>query len=273
MGDSRDIHSVLGITRWNMSMTMKTISRAPVAPAAVPRSFVNCEMKSATPPMTMQMSDRSRPHSSPSTNVMSALKAMPPRYAMTPEMRPMRSRATLLADGGLLVVAQEDVLEARLDAGQRNDLVAGGHLDHRVGGALHRDAQDVAFVQVLHLGDAIKPGELLDRHGLAEDDCQLDALHVPEVAHARDLDQPALADDADSGAGLLDLAEHMGRKEHCASRLARLLDHGLELLLVERIEAARRLVEDEDLGAVHEGLDEHHLAFGACRVLDRKSVV
>ena len=48
---------------------------------------------------------------------------------------------------------------------------------------------------------------------------------------------------------------------------SRLFDHAVELLLIQRIESARRLIEDEDTGPVHESLDEDHLPLVARRVL------
>ena len=49
--------------------------------------------------------------------------------------------------------------------------------------------------------------------------------------------------------------------------IARLPDHRVELLLVQRVEAAGRLVQNENSWPVHEGLDEHDLALVARRVL------
>jgi len=46
-----------------------------------------------------------------------------------------------------------------------------------------------------------------------------------------------------------------------------LQDHPFEFLLVQGIEAAGRLVEDQQAGAVHEGLDQHDLALVSGRVL------
>src|SRR4029077_16143949 len=46
-----------------------------------------------------------------------------------------------------------------------------------------------------------------------------------------------------------------------------LLDHAVELLLVQRIEATCRLIENEHARAMHEGLDQHDLPLVSCRVL------
>ena len=49
--------------------------------------------------------------------------------------------------------------------------------------------------------------------------------------------------------------------------LARLFDQPVELLLVQWIQAACRLVQNQHPRTVHERLDQHHLAFVASRVL------
>ena len=44
-------------------------------------------------------------------------------------------------------------------------------------------------------------------------------------------------------------------------------DHLLELVLIQRIQPARRLVEDQHARAVHERLDQSHLLLVAVRVV------
>ncbi len=74
---------------------------------------------------------------------------------------------------------------------------------------------------------------------------------VMEVLQVRDPDEPAGAKDSDPVADMLDLGEDMRRKEL------------VELLLVQRIEPARRLVEDEEIGLVHEGEQDSELSLVA----------
>src|SRR5260370_27319568 len=72
----------------------------------------------------------------------------------------------LLRDRGVavaLVVAKENVLEARLVARQRNDGVPGSGLDHGVGGALHGQPDRVALVQLLDLFHAVERIERIGR--------------------------------------------------------------------------------------------------------------
>src|SRR5712691_5275293 len=166
-----------------------------------------------------------------------------------------------------LVVAQEDVLEARLVAGERHDWKAGGRLDHRVRGSLHRQAHRMAVVQRLHVGYTLQRLERLGRNRAGERDRDLVALDGLDLGHVTDAHETPVADDADPVAGLLDLAQDMGRKEYRASFIARLFDHVIELLLVQRIEAAGRLVENQQARAVHEGLDQDDLALVSSRVL------
>ncbi len=88
-----------------------------------------------------------------------------------------------------------------------------------------------------------------------------DAPHTRD-AKRRDIpfgDEPAVGEHRDVIGGLLDLAQHVGAEEHRLARVARLAHHGEELALDERVEAAGRLVEHEELGPVHEGLHEPEL--------------
>src|ERR1700730_1442201 len=53
------------------------------------------------------------------------------------------------------VVAEEDVLEARLVTAERDDGIVRSGLDHRVRGSLHRQAYTIAMIQGLGLDDTI----------------------------------------------------------------------------------------------------------------------
>src|SRR5256885_16245130 len=170
--------------------------------------------------------------------------------------------------GGLwLVVAEEHVLETWLVTGQRHDGVLRRRLDHGIRGALHREAHRRPSVQGLHVGHAFQPSKGLDLYRVGKRDRDLVALDVLELRDAADPDEPALADDADSRARLLDLVQDMRGEEHRAPLVPRLHDHAVELLLVQRIEAAGRLIEDEDARPVHESLDEDDFPLVARRVL------
>src|SRR4029077_3399018 len=165
-----------------------------------------------------------------------------------------------------LVVAEENVLEAGLVARKRNHRIPCRRLDHRIRGSLDRDPHR-PVVELLDLDDAIEAREDVGSNGLREVNGDLVALDVLQLRDAGEADEPAVADDADARARLLDLAQHVGGQKHGAAFPPRLVDHAVELLLVQRVEAAGGLVEDQHTRLVHEGLDEHDLALVAGRVL------
>src|SRR5438105_13519073 len=166
-----------------------------------------------------------------------------------------------------LVVAKEDVLEARLIAGQRDDRILSGLLDHRVCGALDRNPHGGAVAQRLALDDTFELRDGVRRYRLSKGDSDLVALDVHQFVDAAELDKAAFANDAHARARLLDLAQDVRGEKYGASFVARLFDHAVEFLLVKRVEAARWFVEDEHPWPMHEGLDEHDLALVAGRVL------
>ena len=122
---------------------------------------------------------------------------------------------------------------------------------------------------LLHAGDV---GERGRRHGVAEAHGH---VAVGPAAHLRDVldgDQPALPDDADAVADALDLVEVVRGEEDRRAAVAVLGDDGEELLLHERVQARRRLVEDEQLRLVEERLDEPDLLAVAARELAQRPV-
>src|SRR2546425_1526761 len=167
------------------------------------------------------------------------------------------------------VEAKESVLETRLHAGKGHDRVPSRCLDHGVRGALHGQPHAGAVVQRLRAGDPLEAGKGFRRHRLSKRDRDLVALDFCELVDPADADETSLADDADARAGLLDLTQDVRGEKDCVSFIARLPDHGIELLLVQWVQPAGRLVEDEDAGPVHESLDQHDLALVASRVLPK----
>ena len=88
---------------------------------------------------------------------------------------------------------------------------------------------------------------------------------VAQLGERALVDEPALAQDPDSVAERLDLAEDVRREEDGLAALLR-LGHGLaEGHLHQRVEAARRLVEDQEVGAARERGDQLHLLAVAVR--------
>jgi hypothetical protein len=156
-----------------------------------------------------------------------------------------------------VIVGQEQLLQVGLLRQQVDDRVPGGGLEQPIRAALQPAAQDGAVDgQVV---DPWQPGEVVggDRGGEAD-------LHAAQRPFAQRLDalhghQPALADDADAVGDVLHLREDVGRHEHGLAALARLPDHHQELLLHQRVQAAGRLVQDQQLRCVHERLHQADL--------------
>src|ERR1035437_726881 len=165
------------------------------------------------------------------------------------------------------VVAQEDILQAGLMAGQGYDRVFRRRLDHRVRPTLHRQVERVPAVHHRYLCDTLQALERLHRYIVGEGDRDLVALDVVELVYCADAHQSPLANDPHAGACLLDLAKDVRGQKDGTPLVSHLFDHPFELLLVERVEAACGLIEDQQTGAMHEGLDQHHLALVAAGVM------
>ena len=74
-----------------------------------------------------------------------------------------------------------------------------------------------------------------------------------------DRDEQPFANDRDVITEVLDLVQHVRRQEHGAALGGDLTDELLELVLDERVEPRSRLVQDQELGLMHERLDERDL--------------
>ena len=76
-----------------------------------------------------------------------------------------------------------------------------------------------------------------------------EVAHLGQRAH---LDEPALPQDAHPVAQRLHLAHDVRGEEDGLPAVARLVDATAERLLHQRVESARRLVEDEQIGPGHQ---------------------
>src|SRR6266508_59844 len=155
------------------------------------------------------------------------------------------------------VEGEEDLVELRLLAGQRLHRVARQLLDQ----GIHRplDAQADHPILDADIPDARDPAQILTRAGTREAD-----LDMPQGAplQRRDLldrDQPSLLDDPDPTGDVLDLIERVRGKKDRPPGGGALADQLLDVLLAEGVEPAGRLVEDQQLGIVHERRDDADL--------------
>src|SRR5664279_1554178 len=163
------------------------------------------------------------------------------------------------------VLREERLLEAWLAAHEVEHLVPRGGLDDRPDRATQPKAQDMVID--LHLADAGQPLER--RRGNCPAEAELHAVvgKVAQPVDGVDLHQPTVADDRDPVACLLDLAEDVAREERGRAPSRRLAKDLEEALLDERVQAGRRLVEDEQIRPMLEGDDEADLLLVALRVL------
>src|SRR5579859_1651055 len=91
-------------------------------------------------------------------------------------------------------------------------------------------------------------------------------MQFVQTGHA---DQMPLPDDAHAGTDVLHFGENVRGKEDRRPALARFPHQSVELLLVQGIESACRLVEDEQIGAVHERQNQTKLLLVAPGVLPK----
>src|SRR5439155_4513867 len=166
-----------------------------------------------------------------------------------------------------LVIAHEDSLQTGFAADEVDERVLRRSLDDRVKSTLHREAQRTPVEENL---DPLETGQSSERVGRrCRSECQfhLVSLDVLEFGSSADTCQPTLSDDSDSVAHRLHFREDVRRKKNAAAVGSHLGHYLIELLLVKGVEAAGRFVEDQQSGAVHEGLNQSHLLFVTVRVV------
>src|SRR6266702_1868129 len=165
------------------------------------------------------------------------------------------------------VVAQEDVFQAGFVTGQADDGMLRRRLDHRVRPTLHRQAQRMPTGQRLHLLHTVQRLESLGRHDLGKGDDNFVALDVFQLGHAAHPHQLPFTNDAHASARLFDLAQDVRGQKDGAPLVAHFLDHAVKLLLVQRVQAASWLIQNQQARAVHKGLNDPDLALVAARIL------
>src|SRR5712691_1236866 len=126
-----------------------------------------------------------------------------PRIGIRSSRRVLRKTllSHMVALGGAravaLVVAKEDVLEARLVASERDDRIACCGLDHGVRRPLHREAHAVPVVQRLDFDHAVQWLESLGGNRIGKRDRDLVALDGLDLGNIPDTHEPPVPDDAD----------------------------------------------------------------------------
>src|ERR1022692_372517 len=160
-----------------------------------------------------------------------------------------------------VVMVQEDLLERRLPARELDDRMARERLDQRADAAGHLEAE-----RVRSGGLGLNAGERRQL-GCRPREGHLDRLRaqVAQLGERPFVHEPAAAEDADTVAQRLDLAEDVRREEDRLPALLR-LEHGLTKGdLHQRVESGGRLVEQEQVGARRERGHELHLLAGPLR--------
>src|SRR5438552_11007741 len=163
------------------------------------------------------------------------------------------------------VEPEEDLLERRLAALELGDARAREHGQQR----LELTAEHAAHTVILDL-DLFESGDrtdALDRWRLREHYLHPMRSHTRELVELTDRSQVALAHDPNPIAHVLHLGEDMRRDEDRRATDPGIADQPVELLLVERIESARWLVEDEQCRLRRECQEQGQFLLVAVRVL------
>src|ERR1700730_2354431 len=178
-----------------------------------------------------------------------------------------RGRSGLASDDRPLaaVKGEEDLLEARLVADEIHDRGAGKRLHQGFKAALDDAAN--AVIADLDALDTLGRTNRGRGDGPGEFDFHLVDADLVQFAQFQGRDQPAVADDADPVADVLDLGKNVRREEDGRAGLARLPAEVVKLLLIEGIEAAGRFVEDQQPRTEHEPEHDGELLLVPARVL------
>ena len=119
---------------------------------------------------------------------------------------------------------------------------------------------------------ALDRGKRVDVDRTLERDLELPECSSLERGDVVDGDDAPLAQHGDARRGVLDLRQHVRRQEDRDARRGALEHHRSELALQQRIESAGGLVEDQELGVVHERLHEPDLLTVALRQIPNLAV-
>ncbi len=181
----------------------------------------------------------------------------------------------MLAVGQLMpclrpVVAQEDVLEVVLAGADRQHLVGGRGLDDGVGGSLESDRHG-SPVGVA----SVTPGSARNSSastGAANSISRRWMATLRRFSSESTTTSRPSAKDRQPVGHALDLRQGVRGEEHRAALGADLAEQRVKALLHERIETGDRLVQDQQLGLVHERLDQAELLSVAGRQLADRAI-
>src|SRR5512135_3247516 len=166
-------------------------------------------------------------------------------------------------DAGALDRVEVDLLELRLLLGERVDPEAVERPPQELApvGARHEPDDEIA-VQRLRRGDAGQAPHLLER-GVERDAEQVLRVAPLEHLHGALEDLPGTRHEADFVAELLRLLEDVRAEDDRLASGAKLEEEIPHQGDVDRVESGERLVEDQDLGVVHDACDELDLLLHA----------
>ena len=150
---------------------------------------------------------------------------------------------------------QEQLLQRRRPAGEGHHPRGGQPGQHVVqGGGIHLAVQvRAADLGRVHPRQAVqddRPGQLGVDRGPGQ---------VPHLGQRAGLGGPAVADDRHPVGERLRLGQDVAGQQHGAAALALVVDALAEDRLHQRVEAGRRLVQDQQLGVAGQGRDQRHL--------------
>src|SRR6266566_6953747 len=151
--------------------------------------------------------------------------------------------------------------------GQAHNCILCCRLDDSICPTLHHQMQGMPSRQRLDPFYSIQRLEGFCRNSISEHDRDFVALDVLQLGHTTDAHQLPFANDSHAGAGLFNLAQNVRGQKDGAPLIAHFFDHAVELLLVERVQAIGRLIQNKHTRAVHKGLNQHHLALIATRIV------
>src|SRR5213078_404381 len=163
--------------------------------------------------------------------------------------------------------ADEQLLEGLVARGDLHHPGAGGvragdpGVDVGVGGQGERQLVADAADPARAVGERVERRRVrryVGRYGRRQPHDDLDAAQAArhQLGGRAEGLEPAARDDRDAIGDRLDVRQDVGREEHGHAVIAELEDEVADLLATERIEAAHRLVEHDQLGVVHQGLGQ-----------------